>query len=188
MAAMMLPTALPMIQTYAQICRQRHPTQNSQTVLFIFAYLLVWFLFSIILTSLQNLMLQQGWLSGSMMNQNALVAGGILIISGLYQFTNLKNICLKHCRTPIGFLLNAWQDGKSGAFNLGLKHGLYCLGCCWAQMLLMFAGGVMNLLLMVFITLLIFCEKTIRIKVKQLTKITGLVFILWGGFLLTLGD
>lgn len=180
MAAMMLPSAISMILAFAKVCRQQH----IRIYLFTFAYLVVWLLFSVVLTLLQWQMHGLGWLSPMMDNQNSLLAAGILLLAGVYQFMPLKNACLTHCKTPLGFLLNEWQAGNIGAFNMGLKHGANCLGCCWAQMLIMFAVGVMNLLGMALITLLVILEKILPIKAKLICKAVGGIFLLWGVFLL----
>jgi predicted metal-binding membrane protein len=105
-------------------------------------------------------------------------------MAGSYQFMPIKNACLTHCKTPLGFLLNEWQAGHRGAFNMGLKHGVNCLGCCWAQMLIMFAIGVMNLLGMAMITFLVIIEKTLPMNAKLISKIVGGIFLISGAFLL----
>jgi predicted metal-binding membrane protein len=120
------------------------------------------------------------WLSPMMDNQNSMSAAGILFLAGFYQFTPIKNACLMHCKTPMGFLLNEWQDGAGGAFKMGLKHGAFCVGCCWAQMLIMFAVGVMNLLGMALITLLVILEKTVPLHAKLICNVVGVAFIAWG--------
>ncbi len=185
MAAMMLPSAIPMIQAFIKICRQRNDKATAKlTYLFILAYLGVWLLFSCALTVLQWQMYGLAWLSPMMDSQNSISAAGILFLAGFYQFMPLKNACLIYCKTPVGFLLNEWQDGSAGAFNMGVKHGAYCVGCCWAQMLIMFVVGVMNLLGMALITLLVIFEKSMPLQAKLICKIVGLAFIAWGAFLL----
>ena len=124
------------------------------------------------------------WLSPMMANQNSLLAAGILFFAGFYQFMPIKNACLTYCKTPMGFLLNEWQQGNVGAFKMGLKHGTNCLGCCWAQMLIMFAVGVMNLLGMAMINLLIIVEKSMPLESTVICKAAGVVFLAWGIFLL----
>jgi predicted metal-binding membrane protein len=119
-----------------------------------------------------------------MANQNSLLAAGILFLAGFYQFMPIKNACLTHCKTPMGFLLNEWQEGGKGAFKMGLKHGVNCLGCCWAQMLIMFAVGVMNLLGMALITLLVIAGKYLPLESTVICKAVGMVFLVWGIFLL----
>jgi predicted metal-binding membrane protein len=184
MAAMMLPSAIPMILAFARVCRQQNKAAYQLTGLFTAAYLGIWLLFSSMLTLLQWQMHGLGWISPMMENQNSIFAGGILILAGFYQFMPIKNACLTHCKTPMGFLLNEWQEGPTGAFKMGLKHGANCLGCCWAQMLIMFAVGVMNLLGMALITLLVILEKTMPLESKFISKSVGVAFLAWGAFLL----
>ncbi len=184
MAAMMLPSAIPIILAFSRVCRQQNKAPGTLTTLFISAYLGVWLVFSSALTVLQWQMYGLDWLSPMMDNLNSIAAAGILFLAGFYQFMPMKNACLTHCKTPMGFLLNEWQDGAAGAFNMGLKHGAYCLGCCWAQMLIMFVVGVMNLLGMALMTLLVIFEKSMPLQAKLICKALGLVFFAWGIFLL----
>ena len=184
MAAMMLPSAIPMILAFARVCRQQNKAFYPLTGLFTSAYLGIWLLFSSALTLLQWQMHGLAWLSPMMENQNSLLAAGILILAGIYQFLPIKNACLTHCRSPMGFLINEWRDGPTGALNMGLKHGAVCLGCCWAQMLIMFAMGVMNLLGMALITLLVISEKSMPLESRLICKAIGVAFLGWGTFLL----
>ncbi len=185
MAAMMLPSAIPMIQVYTKICQQRHQNIHPNILLFSTAYLLVWFGFSIVLTVLQWKMHGLHFLSPMMDNQSEIMAAMIFLIAGIYQITPLKNMFLQNCRSPMGFLLTAWRDGPDGAIKMGLQHGGMCLGCCWAQMMIMFAVGVMNLLGMALITLLVLIEKTAPINIYYFSRIMGIVFIGWGVFIFT---
>jgi predicted metal-binding membrane protein len=184
MAAMMLPSAVPMIKAFSKSCRQRYGGDTPFSILFSLAYLLVWLVFSVILTLLQWQLHGLQWLSGMMENSNAFLAAGILIMAGIYQFTALKNACLQHCRSPFSFLLNSWQNGRQGAFNMGLIHGSTCVGCCWAQMLIMFAVGVMNITAMVLITLFILLEKGLPANEQLFSRVTGVVLCVWGGLIL----
>ncbi|MGZ4968144.1 MAG: DUF2182 domain-containing protein [Methylobacter sp.] len=180
MAAMMLPSAIPMILAFARVCRQRNNTSYKSTTLFMSAYLGIWLLFSSVLTLLQWQMYGLAWLSPMMDNQNSISAAGILFLAGCYQLMPIKNACLEHCRTPMGFLLNEWRDGPAGAFKMGVKHGVNCVGCCWAQMLIMFVVGVMNLLGMALMTLLVIAEKSLPLQSKSICKAVGIAFIAWG--------
>jgi len=184
MIAMMLPSALPMISNYHYVCIKRGQSAYINSCIFTAAYLLIWLFFSVFLTLLQWFFHGLNWLSPMMDNQNSVFATGLFFIAGVYQFTEFKQNCLKYCQTPIGFLLNHWQDGYKGAFTMGLKHGMTCLGCCWAQMLLMFALGVMNILAMALLTLFICLEKLLPINHKLLSIINGGLFIIWGLFIL----
>jgi predicted metal-binding membrane protein len=180
MAAMMLPSAIPMILIFAKVCKQRYQASYKFHFIFVLAYLLVWFIFSILLTVLQWQMHGLHFLSPMMDNQSERVAAAIFLIAGIYQFTPVKNTYLQSCRSPMGFLLNEWREGAAGAFYMGWKHGNICLGCCWAQMLIMFAVGVMNLLGMVLITALVLTEKIAPINHQVITRVVGVLFMAWG--------
>lgn len=113
-------------------------------------------------------------------NQNERLAAAIFIVAGIYQFTPWKSGFLQSCRSPMGFLLTEWREGAQGAFYVGLKHGSACVGCCWAQMLIMFAVGVMNLLGMVLITLLVTAEKIVPGRSRWISGAGGVLLIGWG--------
>lgn len=181
MAAMMLPSILPMLTAFSHYCRRDAKTSPALGLWFSSGYLTVWMCFSVALTALQWLLHGMQWLSPMMENRQPYLAAAILIGAGLYQFTPYKNACLTHCRTPLGYLLHAWRPGVLGALRMGMHHGTTCLGCCWAQMLVMFAVGVMNLTGMLLITLLVFLEKWPPIDSKKLSYISGGLFLLWGG-------
>ncbi len=180
MAAMMLPSAIPMIMSVARVYQKQKSKYYQLTFIFTLAYLIIWFLFSGLLTLLQWQMHGLAWLSPMMENRNLLLAAGVLILAGIYQFLAIKNVCLRHCRMPVSFLLNKWQGGHLGAFSMGLKHGTTCLGCCWAQMLIMFAVDIMNLLGMALITLIVSFEKLAPIDPKYISRVGGIVFFAWG--------
>jgi predicted metal-binding membrane protein len=143
MAAMMLPSALPMVQAFVDLCRRNGQVARSRQ--FVGAYLLVWLGFSVAATAAQWLLQAVGWVDPMIVSTSTLLSGALLLVAGVYQFSPLKRICLARCRTPIGFLLGEWRGGRHGGFVMGLRHGLFCLGCCWALMALLFVGGVMNL-------------------------------------------
>lgn len=143
MAAMMLPSALPMVQAFVRLSLQQG--QAARATPFVAAYLLVWSGFSALATLLQWLLQWMDWVDPMIVSTSPLVSGSLLVIAGVYQFSPLKRMCLARCRTPIGFLLAEWKPGRQGAFTMGLRHGLQCTGCCWAMMLLLFVGGVMNI-------------------------------------------
>ncbi len=185
MAAMMLPSAIPMTLAFSHVSRQRQTTIYRPTVVFVLAYLCAWLAFSIVLTLLQWQMHGLAWLSPRMENKNPLLASVILILAGVYQFLSFKNACLKFCRSPMTFLLSEWQEGYKGAYKMGLKHGATCVGCCWAQMLIMFAVGVMNLLGMAFITLVVILEKLTPAYTGLISKTCGFAFVLWGLYFLS---
>jgi len=143
MAAMMLPSAAPMVLAFTSLCRRQR--QPGQAGVFVAAYLLIWTAFSAGATALQWGLQAAGLLGAGMASGSIWLTGLLLVVAGAVQFTPLKQVCLRHCRTPMGFLLTEWRPGVSGAWHMGIRHGLYCLGCCWALMILLFVGGVMNL-------------------------------------------
>jgi predicted metal-binding membrane protein len=148
MAAMMLPSAAPMILLYGTIARRREATEGvavAGTGLFALGYVAIWVSFSLAAVALQFALEHAALLSPMMAVTNRLVAGGVLIAAGLNQWTPLKQACLRRCRSPLEFLTTEWREGPRGVFVMGLRHGTYCLGCCWMLMLLLFVGGIMNM-------------------------------------------
>jgi predicted metal-binding membrane protein len=187
MIAMMLPSATPMILLYERINRKRESQGETRNpvALFIGGYLLVWIGFSVLAT-LMNWALHSRGLLNSMMGQvTPGVAGISLLAAGTYQWTTLKYTCLTHCRSPVGFLMSHWHDGQWGAVRMGAHHGLYCLGCCWLLMVLLFVLGVMNLLWIAVLTVFVLAEKVVP-RGHLLGRIAGLLMIGWGGWLIFL--
>jgi predicted metal-binding membrane protein len=142
MVAMMLPSALPMILTFVQVAQRNAPTARAHA--FVAAYVLVWLGFGAAGTVGQWTLQRFHALDAMAVRTSAAATVVLLIVAGLYQFSPLKRVCLASCRTPFVFLLGEWRPGVSGAFRMGLLHGLLCLGCCWALMTLLFVGGAMN--------------------------------------------
>ena len=161
MVAMMLPSTLPFIHAFGA----EHQRRRSRGLTFVPAgvflagYFAMWTAFSAVAAAVQQA-LHRGALLSSMTATNSTLGGGILIAAGIYQWTSLKDACLRHCRTPLSFLLSDWREGWLGAFRMGIDHGLFCLGCCWLLMALPFAAGLMNLLWMAALTVFILVEKT----------------------------
>jgi len=156
MVAMMLPSAAPMILLFSTVSgRQREQGKPYvPTALFAGTYLAVWGLFSVFAALLQ------WWMDVSMEPMtNRWLTGALLIGAGIYQLTPLKQLCLRQCQAPLRFVLTHWQPGPRGALVMGTKHGVYCLGCCWLLMALLFVGGVMNLYWVMGIALYVFIEK-----------------------------
>ena len=126
---------------------------------FVAAYLLVWFAFSVAATGVQWALQALGWIDSMIVSSSALLTGLLLLIAGVYQFSRLKKVCLSRCRTPMGFLLGEWRAGVYGAFVMGMRHGLFCVGCCWALMALLFVGGAMNLAWIAALSIAVAIEK-----------------------------
>ena len=157
MMAMMLPSAAPMILTFANLAARKRQSYLSWT--FASAYLVMWTVFSVMATALQWSLQVTGLITPMMVSRSAWLTGALLLVAGVVQFTPLKDVCLRHCRTPMGYLLTEWRDGILGAWRMGLKHGLYCLGCCWALMGLLFVAGVMNLAWVAALSAAVIVEK-----------------------------
>lgn len=182
MAAMMLPSALPMLAAFSRYCRKDAAQGDSRTLWFAGGYLAVWVVFSVVLTLIQWLLHGLAWLSPMMDVRQPLLTALILLIAGTYQFSSFKYACLRQCRTPFGYLLNQWRPGIGGALQIGFRHGLSCLGCCWAHMLLMFAIGVMNVSSMLLVTVLVIVEKWTPGDAKKLSHGIGVLLIILAGF------
>jgi len=160
MVGMMAVPALPVLLLFAGMRTQRVDRGLVPTVpSFGFGYLIVWVAFSACATAAQWALHERALLSSTMTTSSTLVAGLILIAAGAYQLTPLKTGCLARCQSPLGFLMSSWRDGSSGAFQMGLRHGIFCLGCCWALMAVLFVVGVMNLTWVGVLTVFILAEK-----------------------------
>jgi predicted metal-binding membrane protein len=184
MVAMMLPSASPTIMLFAQIGRRQRELGKPfvSTSLFAAGYLLVWGGFSLAAAALQWA-LERGELLSMMESATALLSGAILIAAGLWQLTPLKQACLRHCRSPLHFLTHKFRAGGWGAVRMGLEHGLFCLGCCWFLMGLLFYGGVMNLYWIIGLAAYVLIEK-LAPKAEWISKAAGIALLLWGGTLL----
>lgn len=159
MAAMMLPSALPTVMTFARLCERSR--EHPRFLAFLAAYLLVWIGFSAAATAMQWLLQLQGWVNPMAVSTSVALSGTLLLIAGVYQFSPLKRICLANCRTPLGFLLGEWRPGIRGAVVMGLRHGCFCLGCCWTLMALLFVGGVMNIAWIAALSIAMAIEKMV---------------------------
>jgi predicted metal-binding membrane protein len=180
---MMLPSAAPMILLFATINRKRRQEGSPyvRTGVFALGYVIVWAGFSIAATTLQWRLDGAMLLSPMMAATSVLLAGGVLIVAGIYQLTPLKQACLRHCRSPLDFILHHWRRGSVGALVMGVRHGLYCLGCCWVLMSLLFVGGVMNFLWIAAIAAYVLLEKTVPAG-HWISRAAGVALVAWGGF------
>ena len=188
MIAMMVPSAAPMILLYARVYRHNQPAGDSDAIIptanFLFGYLLSWLGFSLVATVLQWLMEQLGLVHSMMMwSSSYWLSAALLFAAGIYQLSPLKSVCLDHCRSPAGYLSANWRKGRAGAFQLGLRHGAYCLGCCWFLMLLLFVGGAMNLVWIAGLTLLVLLEKLLPAG-AWIARVSGLVMLIGSALLL----
>jgi predicted metal-binding membrane protein len=181
MVAMMIPSAAPMILTFAMVQRKRRELERPfvPTGIFLLGYLVVWTGFSALAALAQWVLHAEALLSPMMVSTSPILGGGLLIVAGIFQWTPLKNACLTHCRSPLGFLMTDWREGRWGAFKMGLKHGAYCTGCCWILMALLFVAGVMNLWWIAIIAVLVLLEK-VAPKGFWVGKIAGVFLAAWG--------
>ena len=161
MTAMMLPSAAPFVLLYADAVRGKAGDGTGALAVYAVAagYLLVWGAFSVAATVVQRLLSEAMVLTPMMESGTPVMTAAVLALAGVYQLTPLKRTCLRVCRSPLSYLLRHWRPGRLGALRMGIEHGAYCLGCCWALMLLLFAGGVMNVTVIVALTLWVIAEK-----------------------------
>lgn len=177
MAAMMLPSALPMVLAFGEMCSHRH--ERARWHGFVAAYLAVWLAFSAAATAAQWALQAADLVDPMIVSTSAALNALLLVVAGAYQFSPLKRICLARCRTPFGFLLGDWRPGVRGAFVMGLRHGLHCLGCCWALMALLFVGGAMNLAWIAAVSFAVAAEKTAP-QGARIARVLGAVLIAAG--------
>ena len=188
MVAMMLPSAAPMLLLFARVSRVERAADRPYVPTGIFAggYLAAWGGFSALATLLEWALQRFGLLSPMMSTTSYWLGGAILIAAGLWQLTPIKGICLRHCRSPISFLVQGWRPGRLGAFRMGLEHGTYCVGCCWFLMGLLFFGGVMNLFWIAGLAIFVLLEKTMPLG-HWIGRIAGIAFVAWGVALIATG-
>jgi predicted metal-binding membrane protein len=186
MVAMMTPSATPMILTFSRINRKRHGRRNPivATGVFLAGYLVVWTVFSAVATFAQWGLHRAALLSPMMVSNNPLLGGMLLIGAGVFQFTPLKHACLTHCRSPLGFFMTEWREGNRGAFFMGIRHGIFCVGCCWLLMALLFVAGVMNLLWVAAIAAYVMVEKIVPVG-HWVSRAIGLFIIVIGIWMVT---
>jgi predicted metal-binding membrane protein len=182
MAAMMFPSMAPMVVMYARIQegkRQKgQPAEAGATAIFVCGYLLTWAAVGLLAYALFELgrSLDLGFLAWD--SGGPYVAGGVILAAAVYELTPLKDICLRHCRSPISFLLQHWRPGRSGALRMGVVHGAWCVGCCWGLMAALFAVGVMSIGWMVLIAALIALEKLLPWKTVANRSVAALLVVL----------
>jgi predicted metal-binding membrane protein len=185
MVAMMIPSAAPMILTFAAVQRKRRDREEPfvPTGVFLLGYLAAWTGFSALAAIAQWILHAKTLLSPMMVSTSPILGGALLLTAGIFQWTPWKHVCLRHCHSPLSFLLSDWREGKWGAFRMGLKHGAYCTGCCWMLMALLFVAGVMNLWWIVVIAAFVLLEKILP-KGLFVGKAAGVLLALWGIWLM----
>ncbi len=181
MVAMMLPTALPAVTVFGNLARRRAMQTHAiaPTSLFVVGYIAAWTAYSVVAAAGQIALARAALLTPMLESASVVLSAVILLTAGAFQFTAFKDACLTKCRTPFAFFLAEWRDGKAGALILGLKHGSYCVGCCWALMTVMFVVGAMNLLWMAALTLFMLGEKVAPAR-WRLGHVAGGALMLWG--------
>ena len=186
MVAMMVPTAAPMVLVFAKVSRKRREEQRPDvpTGVFLLGYVLVWGGFAALAT-LAQWGLHTASLLSSMMGESTspILGGSLLLAAGIFQWSPLKSVCLTRCQSPLGFLMSEWREGPRGALTMGLRHGVFCLGCCWVLMALLFVLGVMNLVWIAALAGFVLLEKVV-LAGQKVSRLTGLLLVIWAGLML----
>jgi predicted metal-binding membrane protein len=181
MAAMMLPAAAPMILIFASAQARRARGTAIPTWIFGAGYILVWAAVGLLVYVLVQIgsEIASSLAAADRATWVPLALGATLVVAGLYQFTPAKRICLSHCRSPFAFVAQHWRDGRLGALGMGLRHGAYCLGCCWALFSVLVAAGVMSLAWMLLLTLVVFVEKVLP-QGRRASTLIGVTLVALG--------
>ncbi len=185
MIGMMLPSAAPTILLYGAMVRKNGERGNVLPAVWVFTsgYLVVWTGFSLAAALLQAVFEHTGLLTPMMASASTNLSAALLIAAGIYQWLPLKEVCLRKCRNPIEFFATRWRAGGSGAFRMGIEHGVYCVGCCWVLMLLLFVAGVMNLLWVALLAGFVLAEKLLP-AFKFTSRFASAAFVVSGLLLL----
>lgn len=183
MIAVMTPSAAPFVLLYGRVLRHAKAGglrgAYAPSIFLAAGYLAVWLGFSVAAAALQRTLESAGFISAMMLwSKSAALSAAVLAAAGLYELSPLKGVCLKHCRGPVEFLTRYWRPGRLGAFVMGLKHGAWCVGCCWMLMGLLFVGGLMNLAWIAVLTLLVLVEKLAPAG-PVVSKISGAILLAW---------
>ncbi|HET9218484.1 MAG TPA: DUF2182 domain-containing protein [Terriglobia bacterium] len=183
MIGMMMPSVAPILLLYARVGRQAVSQGKpfASTGWFAAGYLLAWAIFSFIATAAQWGLDGAALLTPRMASASNVLGGVVLIAAGIYQWTAFKDACLKQCESPLQFIFRngGFRSDNLGSLRLGLRHGLYCVGCCWALMALLFVGGVMNILWIALLSVLVLLEKGVNAS-RLISRLSGLVFLVAG--------
>ena len=181
MVAMMVPAATPMILMFAAVHRRRAASGGPavSTTVFVLGYLVVWTAFSIMAALVQAALHMAAVISPAMAATSPLIAAGVLVAAGVFQWTPLKHACLAACRSPLSFVMTRWREGRLGALAMGIHHGLYCLGCCWVLMALLFVAGVMNLAWVAILAVTVLVERVVP-RGELVARVIGLLLLVGG--------
>lgn len=185
MTAMMVPSVSPTMVMFSKVSRNQGDGDQAiaSTWVFVAGYLVAWSVFSLVATGAQWGLNAAALLTPVMETNNGYIGGAILLVAGGFQFTSLKNACLQHCRSPLTFFMSGWRPGRLGALNMGIRHGAFCVGCCWALMAVMFVGGVMNPLWLVALAVFVLAEKVLP-QGARVGQAAGIAFIAAGLYLI----
>lgn len=188
MIAMMVPAAAPMILTFAMVQRKRLERDRVAvpTVVFLLGYAVVWTVYAAAAAVAQWQLHETALVSAAMVSTSARLAGVLLLVAGVFQWTPLKQSCLAECRSPLSFLMNEWREGLAGAFRMGVRHGAYCVACCWALMALLFVAGVMNLLWVAVLAVFVLAERVLP-GGPTVSRVAGALLLLAGMVMLVRG-
>ncbi|MBI1848593.1 MAG: DUF2182 domain-containing protein [Candidatus Rokubacteria bacterium] len=185
MVAMMLPSASPMILMFATINRRRLEQGRPAVRIGVFAagYVLLWTAFAAVAALAQWALHAVAFLSPAMLATSPVLGGSLLVAAGVFQWSRLKAACLANCRSPLAFLMTEWREGARGAFVMGLRHGTYCVGCCWLLMALLFVAGVMNLVWVVALAAFVLAEKAVP-GGGRVARAAGILLVIGGAVVL----
>jgi predicted metal-binding membrane protein len=186
MVAMMAPSAAPMVFAFSRVSRSRADAALGVAGAFLLGYLALWTGFSFLAAVAQAFLGQARLLSPMGASTSPILSAAILMAAGFYQFSPWKYACLSKCRAPLGFLLTEWREGLTGAFVMGVRHGLFCTGCCWLIMALLFVAGVMNLAWIAVLTVVVLAEKILPYG-RWVSSLAGAAAVVSGGWLLIRG-
>jgi len=185
MIAMMVPSAAPMLFAFHAISRSRGDctVAGRRFVAFLLGYVVVWSAFSVLAAGAQWWLHESAVVTDAMVSSSRMLDAALLLCAGIYQFVPVKHGCLSRCRSPMAFLLSEWRNGAKGAWVMGVRHGAFCVGCCWGLMALLFVGGVMNLLWIALLAGAVLIEKLLPFG-ATLAKLAGLALCAGGIWLL----
>jgi len=188
MIGMMVPSAAPMVLLFGGVTRRRLPDERPalRVALFVAGYLAAWAAFSAAAASVQWALTTMGLVSSMELTATRRVGALVIALAGVYQLVPLKNLCLRHCRSPAEFLSSHWRAGSAGAWRMGIAHGAFCVGCCWLLMGLLFFAGVMNLLWVAALGAFVLLEKVVP-RGEWLARASGVTLLAFAAYLLATG-
>lgn len=181
MLGMMLPVVSPWLWAFGVVTREQDARSMPfpKISVFLLGYGTVWLAYSVLAATSQWLLQRFALLSHDWVMTNPILASVLLIIAGIYQWTPLRDACMSHCRSPFGFFLSNWREGTRGAYTMGVRHGVYCVGCCWAIMALALVFGVMNLLWMALVIVFLLLERA-NFFGLWMSRVAGTLLAVWG--------